>query len=84
MELKAYDYHVVDRIFSVLFCNGLSREDGLIEIPCASLQLVVSALEYIRWDLSGADRDTITKAISVVERLRDEQKMREWRRRSKT
>lgn len=82
MELKAYDHNCADEVFSELFTKGLDREDGLKEIPSASLQLVVSALEYIRWDLRGGeDRTTILKAVGVVERLRDEQKMREWKRR---
>lgn len=82
MELKAYDHNCADEVFSELFTKGLDREDGLKEIPSASLQLVVSALEYIRWDGRNAnERDAILKAIGIVERLRDEQKMREWRRR---
>lgn len=81
MELKAYDHNCADEVFSELFCKGLDREDGLKEIPSASLQLVVSALEYIRWDLRGGeDRTAILRSIGVVERLRDEQKLREWKR----
>lgn len=81
MEVKAYDSNSADQVFSELFCKGLDREDGLKEIPSASLQLVVSALEYIRWDLYGEEREIIKKATAIVEGLRDEQKMREWRRR---
>ena len=66
MELKAYDYDVADDVFSALFTKGLDREDGLIEIPAASLQLVASALEYITWDASGQDREIIRKARGIV------------------
>lgn len=81
MELKAYDRNVAEEVFSALFTKGLDREDGLIEIPAASLQLVASALEYLTWDVSGQDREIIRKARGIVECLRDEQKMREWKRR---
>ena len=82
MELKAYDHNCADEVFSVLFMRGLERKDGLKEIPSASLQLVVSALEYIRWDVRDAnEREALRKTIGVVEWLRDEQKMREWKRR---
>lgn len=80
MELKPYDYDVANEVFSALFMKGLDREDGLIEIPAASLQLVVSALEYIRWDCKGEDREIMKKATGIVEWLRDQQKMREWDR----
>ena len=79
--IKAYDWESADNAFSVLFANGLDREDGLKEIPSASLQLLVSALEYVRWDCKGEDRDIIKRATAICERLRDEQKMREWGRR---
>lgn len=81
MELKPYDRKVADEVFSVLFCKGIDREDGLKEIPSASLQVVVSALEYILWDLKGEDRNTIKRAIGITEWLRDEQKNREFKRR---
>lgn len=83
VKLIPYDYDVADEVFIRLFrCwgNQYEREDGLTEIPAASYQLVVSALEYIRWDCSGENRDAIKKAISIVEGLRDCQKMREWKR----
>lgn len=78
--VKAYDSQSAQDAFSVLFCNGLARGDGLIEIPAASLQMVISALEYIRYDCCGKDYDTIKQAIEIVENLRDVQKMREWKR----
>lgn len=78
--VKPYDDESAQNAFRVLFCNGEDREDGLIEIPADSLQLVVSALEYIRWDTRGEDREIIKKATAIVERLRDQQKTREWNR----
>ena len=80
IELKAYDRDCADAVFSELFYNGLDREDGLKEIPSASLQLVVSALELIRWELSGQDYATLKYAAGIIEGLRDQQKMREWNR----
>lgn len=82
VTLKPYDRDVAEDVFSVLF-NGIeySTESGLMEVPSASYQLVVSALESIRWDVHGAEYDTIKKAIGIVEGLRDRQKMREWKRR---
>ena len=80
-DLKAYNYDVSDEVFSALFCKGIDREDGLKEIPAASLQLVVSALEYISWDFYGENRAVIKTAKALVENLRDQQKMREWKRR---
>ena len=82
LELKPYDAKTADAVFSALFCKGIDREDGLKEIPSASLQLVVSALEFILWDVSGEDRITIKKAVGITEWLRDQQKMREWERRT--
>ena len=82
VTLKPYDRNVSDDVFSCLF-NHIDHETetGLMEIPSASYQLIVSALEMIRWDCTGADRDTIKKATGIVEYLRDQQKMREWNRR---
>ena len=78
--IKAYDRSVADNVFHALFETGVDRPDGLTEIPAASYQLIVSALDYIAWELSGADRDTIKKAAGIIEYLRDKQKMVEWSR----
>ena len=80
MEVKAYNNEAAEKVFSELFCNGLDREDGLKEVPAASLQLLVSALEYITWDFRGKERDIIKQATALCEELRDQQKLREWRR----
>lgn len=81
VTLRPYDRDVAEDVFSVLFNHiDFSTEDGLMEVPSASYQLVVSALESIRWDVRGEAKETIKKAIGIVEGLRDAQKMREWRR----
>ena len=82
VELKPYDHDVADDIFSALFCKGLDREDGLKEIPSASLQLLISGLEYVLWDLTGNDRSTVKSTISILSYLRDVQKGREFRRKN--
>jgi len=78
--IKAYDYDSADQAFDVLFCTGRDRSDGIIEIPAASYQLLVSALECLRWETSGSDNKIINQAIGIAERLRDQQKRREWER----
>ena len=79
--LRPYDNGAAESVFNILFNHiDYETEDGLMELPSASYQLVVSALEYILWDLQGDSRDTIRKAISIVEGLRDKQSMREWQR----
>ena len=71
---------IADKAFVGLFCGKQDRGDGLAEIPHEGYQLVVSALEAIRWETRGEDRDTINAAIAICEWLRDEQKKREWAR----
>jgi len=80
IKLTPYDPETAEAVYSSLFCKGIDREDGLQEIPAASLQLVISALELIRWELCGDERDIIEDAAGIVERLRDSQKIREWGR----
>lgn len=83
--LRPYDYDCADDVFSILFCKtGNVTEDGLTEIPAASYQLIVSALELMLWEVTGTkNRDALKSTISLVERLRDCQKMREWKRERK-
>lgn len=82
IHVKPYDYDVADDVFSVLFYGtDKEQENGMLEIPAASYQLVVSALELIRWDVDGEDYLTIRKALGIAEGLRDRQKRREWERR---
>lgn len=81
VTLKPYDYDVADDVFSVLFYGSdKETEDGYREIPAASYQLVVSALELFRWEVIGSNYDTLRKATAIVEMLRDKQKVREWKR----
>lgn len=81
VTLTPYDWEVSDVVFDALFCRfDHENELGLTEIPEASYQLVISALEAIRWEVFGADLYTIKQAIGIVEKLRDMQKMREWKR----
>lgn len=83
ITLRPYDREVVNDIFSALFNNDMpDRPDGLTEIPAASYQLVISALELMRWEVSpGREKDALRTTIALVERLRDEQKEREFARR---
>ena len=52
----------------------------MTEIPAASLQMVVSALELIRWEVRGADHEIIKETIGIIAGLRDMQKNRERKR----
>ena len=82
VTLKPYDHEVQNDVYDVLFCGtDHETEQGFTEIPAASYQLIVSALELIRWDAeTQEDRDIIRKATGLVERYRDQQKRREWKR----
>lgn len=81
-KLIPYDREVAEDVFSKMFNTGAyDTEEGLMEIPAASYQLVVSALELMRWEVHGEQHDIINRAIGIVEGLRDKQKMREWNRR---
>lgn len=78
-----YDYNAADELYDILF-NGaqFSTEGGNKEIPAASYQLLVSGLEAASWDAKDReDFKKIREAVAVVQRLRDEQKRREWKRR---
>ena len=84
VTLRPYDSEVGNDVFSVLF-SGIEyeTEEGLMELPAASYQLVISALELIRWDVCGEDAMTIRDSIAIVRGLRDRQKLREWNRKDK-
>lgn len=77
MTIKPYDYDVAEDIFQVLFRTNTEREDGLTEIPAASMQMIVSALQLIRWEVRGGDRAIIIQAEGIISGLRDIQKIRE-------
>ena len=80
MTVKPYDYDVADALFPILFRTNTEREDGLTEIPAASYQMIVSALELIRWEVRGGDREIIRQAEGIISGLRDIQKNRERKR----
>lgn len=81
-KLVPYDREVADVVFSKLFITDqYSTEGGLSEVPSASYQLVVSALELMLWEVRGETHDTLKRAVGIVQGLRDAQKMREWKRR---
>ena len=79
-EIKPYDYDVAEAVFTALFKTHNETTDDLTEIPAASYQLVKSALEWMAWEVTGQDREDIKAAMYVVERLRDKQKMCEFKR----
>lgn len=84
VTLRPYDSDVADDVFSVLFYGSdKETEAGLMEIPAASYQLVVSALELIRWDVCGDDAMTIRNATAILCGLRNRQELREWNRKDK-
>ena len=80
--LKPYNYDCADDVFSILFQeSGHVTEDGLTEIPAASYQIVVSALEWMLWEVKSPENlETLRRVIKLVEGLRDCQKKREWKR----
>ena len=82
IELKPYDHNVTDTIYSRLFNNtGHTTEDGLTEIPADSYQLVISALQLIRWEVRGdEDREAFYRVESVLNYLKMKQIEREQKR----
>lgn len=85
-NIKPYDNEVADAIFAKLFwTREYTTEDGLREIPAASYQMVVSALDLFLGEVKDeAKRKSIKQTIGVVQNLRDKQKMREWKRRNES
>lgn len=81
-NIKPYDRESADMVFAKLFwTREYTTEDGLMEIPAASYQMVVSALELFMWEVKDAEeRKSIKQTIGIVQNLRDKQKMREWKR----
>ena len=81
VTLKPYDHTVANDVFSVLFYgSSYETEDGYMEIPADSYQLIVSALDLIRWETHGDDYAALMKTKFLIENLRDKQKRREWKR----
>lgn len=86
IELKPYDFHVTDAVYSHLFyVDQYETEDGLFEIPADSYQLVISALELIRWEVRGEeDREAFYRVESVLSHLERGQRQREWKRKEES
>ena len=83
ITLKPYNYDCADDVYDTLFYNvsEYATEDGWFEIPAASYQIIVSALELFLWEAkTSEDREVLKNAVMLVERLRDKQKTREWKR----
>lgn len=81
VTLRPYDREAAEDVFHYVFASGIDGENGLKECPAAALQLLVSALEYIRWDVHDqAGRQALKQTIGIVEGLRDQQQRREWNR----
>ena len=78
IDVKAYDHDAVDNIIHELFWSKDIKTDenrGLIEIPAASYQLIVSGLKCAAWMPDNReDREIIRKACHLIEDLRDKQK----------
>ena len=93
MVVKPYDRNVVEDLTTILLWKDMeSREDGLMEIPAATYQLGINILESAKYYMSDLTenldrrkeyRETMYKAIEIMEDLRDVQKRREWKREGK-
>ena len=93
MTVKPYDRNVVDELTTILLWKDMKdRGDGLMDIPAATLQLGINILESAKYYMADLTenldkrekyRDTMRSAISIMEGLRDVQKIREWKREGK-
>ena len=89
MTVKPYDRNVVDELTTILLWKDMvDRGDGYMDIPAATLQLGINILESAKYymadlteDLDKREkyRETMRSAISIMEGLRDVQKIREWK-----
>ena len=89
MVVKPYDRNVVDELTTILLWKDMvDRGDGYMDIPAATLQLGINILESAKYymadlteDLDKREkyRETMRSAISIMEGLRDVQKIREWK-----
>lgn len=71
-----------DLFHTCFYDSPYETEDGLREAPASAYQFVISALELFCWETKDrGDRMTLKQAAAICERLRDEQKYREWCRR---
>lgn len=90
LTVKPYDRDVVDDLTTILLWKDMvDRGDGYMDIPAATLQLGINILESAKYYMSDLTdnldkrekyRETMRSAISIMEHLRDVQKIREWNR----
>lgn len=93
MTVKPYDRDVVDDLTTILLWKDMKdRGDGLMDIPAATLQLGLNILESAKYYMADLTenldkrreyREAMSKAIGIMEGLRDVQKIREWKREGK-
>lgn len=93
MTVKPYDRNVVDELTTILLWKDMKdRGDGYMDIPAATIQLGINILESAKYYMSDLTenldkrekyRETMRSAISIMERLRDLQKIRERKREGK-
>ena len=93
MLVKPYDRTVVEELTTILLWKDMKdRGDGYMDIPAATLQLGINILESAKYYMSDLTenldkrekyRETMRSAISIMEGLRDVQKIREWKREGK-
>ena len=90
MVVKPYDLKVVDDLTTILLWKDMvDRGDGCMDIPAATLQLGINILENAKYYVADLTQDlnkranmreTILKAVEIMEHLRDAQKIRDWNR----
>ena len=93
MVVKPYNRDVVDALTTILLWKDMvDRGDGYMDIPAATIQLGINILESAKYYMSDLTenldkrreyREAMLKAIIIMERLRDLQKIREWKREGK-
>lgn len=93
MLVKPYDRTVVEELTTILLWKDMKdRGDGYMDIPAATIQLGINILESAKYYMSDLTenldkrekyRETMRSAISIMEGLRDVQKIREWKREGK-
>ena len=93
LTVKPYDHDVIDELTTILLWKDMKdRGDGYMDIPAATLQLGINILESAKYYVSdltedlnkrASIRESMGKAISIMEHLRDVQKIRERKREGK-
>ena len=93
MLVKPYDRVAVEELTTILLWKDMKdRGDGYMDIPAATIQLGINILESAKYYMSDLTenldkrekyRETMRSAISIMEGLRDVQKIRERKREGK-